>query len=176
MTPNAPRPLILTLTLEPALADPLNELRKEHFPPERNVLDAHVTLFHALPGEHGDAVRRDLEVRCEATPAFEVRVPRLRRWGKGVFAELVSPALLSFRGDLAARWGDLLTPQDRRPFRPHVTIQNKVSEGVAQALFEALEPTWRPLIGGATGAALWHYAGGPWEGAASFRFSDVVPD
>ncbi len=168
--PNAHRPLILTLTLEPVLADPLNALRKEHFPPERNFLDAHVTLFHALPGEQEESVRRELEAHCTATTPFWVRVPHVRQWGKGVFAELVSPDLLGFRQDLAARWDDLLTPQDRRPFKPHVTVQNKVPEGEAQTLFRILEPTWRPLSGKATGTALWYYAGGPWEAAASFRF------
>lgn len=168
--PNARRPLILTLTLEPALADPLNALRKRHFPPERNFLDAHVTLFHALPGEHEETVRRALEALCAATPPFEVRVPRVRQWGKGVFAELVSPDLLGFRTDLAARWDDLLTPQDRRSFKPHVTVQNKVPENEAQALYGTLGPTWKPLSGKATGTELWHYAGGPWEAAASFRF------
>ena len=168
--PHAPRPLILTLILEPALADPLNALRRKHFPPERNFLDAHVTLFHALPGEHEKTIRRELEAFCTATPAFEVRVPRVRQWGKGVFAELSSPDLLGFRAELAARWDDLLTPQDRRPFKPHVTVQNKVPEAEAQALYRALGPTWTPLSGRATGAALWTYAGGPWEAAASFRF------
>lgn len=168
--PNAPRPLILTLTLEPALADPLNALRKEHFPPERNFLDAHVTLFHALPGEHEEAVRRELEALCTATPVFEVRVPRVRQSGRGLFAELASPDLLNFRQDLAARWDDLLTPQDRRPFKPHVTVQNKVAEGEAQALHRVLGPTWTPLSGKATGTELWHYAGGPWEAAASLHF------
>lgn len=170
MPPEDAKPLILTLTLEPALADPLNDLRKQHFPPERNFLDAHVTLFHALPGEHEAAIRQGLEALCAATPAFEVRVPRIRRWGKGVFAELASPGLLGFREALAARWADLLTPQDRRPFKPHVTVQNKVPESEAQALYAVLEPTWKPLSGSATGAALWYYAGGPWEASASFSF------
>lgn len=165
------RPLILTLTLEPALAEPLNELRRRHFPPERNFLDAHVTLFHALPGTHERTIRQDLEAHCSATPAFEVRVPRIRQWGRGVFAELTSPELHGFRGDLAALWGDLLTPQDRRAFKPHVTVQNKVPEAEAQALYAALEPRWRPLSGRATGAELWVYAGGPWEGAAAFSFA-----
>ena len=131
--PNAPRPLILTLTLEPALADPLNALRRKHFPPERNFLDAHVTLFHALPGEHEETVRRGLEALCAATPAFGVRVPRVRQWGKGVFAELSSPDLLTFRQDLAARWDDLLTPQE---YQVAITVASgATNRETANALF-----------------------------------------
>lgn len=170
MTTPSARPLILTLSLEPALAEPLNELRRRHFPSERNFLAAHVTLFHALPGAHEQSVRADLEALCSATPAFVVTVPRIRHWGKGVFAELESPALLEFRGELAARWGALLTPQDKRTFRPHVTVQNKVPEAQAQTLYDALAPVWQPLSGCATGAELWFYAGGPWESVAAFPF------
>lgn len=165
-----PRPLILTLALEPALAEPLNQFRARHFPPERNVLAAHVTLFHALPGEQEARVQADLEEVCSSTPAFTVEVPRVRRWGKGVFAEVRSAELLGFRERLAGRWGALLTPQDQRKFTPHVTIQNKVPESEAEALYRALAPTWQPLAGGATGAALWRYVGGPWEPLGTFSF------
>jgi hypothetical protein len=44
-------PLILTLEMDTHSFEILDALRKKHFPPERNVLDAHITLFHKLPGE-----------------------------------------------------------------------------------------------------------------------------
>mgnify|MGYP004351873915 CR=1 FL=1 len=42
-------PLILTAQLPADLHRWATALRTEHFPPERNYLEAHVTLFHALP-------------------------------------------------------------------------------------------------------------------------------
>lgn len=42
-------PLILTAMLPNDLHGWATELRNRHFPPERNHLQAHVTLFHAIP-------------------------------------------------------------------------------------------------------------------------------
>ena len=53
-------PLILTAQLPPDLHSWATRLRDEHFPPERNYLEAHVTLFHALPGQCEDEARRFL--------------------------------------------------------------------------------------------------------------------
>ena len=38
------RPLILSAVLDPLVQGRLDALRRAHFPPERNHLDAHVTL------------------------------------------------------------------------------------------------------------------------------------
>lgn len=165
------QPFILTLILEPSLAQPLNALRKAHFPAERNFLDAHVTLFHALPNDQETMLRRDLATVCAQTPAFAVVFPELKSWGKGVFAPLEAPDLLRVRENLVERWQDLLTPQDRQGYKPHVTIQNKVAKEEAQALYEALAPTWHPLTGRSLGLTLWRYAGGPWKFAESFGFT-----
>ena len=43
-------PLIVTAQLPEGLQGWATGLRNAHFPPERNHLAAHVTLFHALPG------------------------------------------------------------------------------------------------------------------------------
>lgn len=163
-------PFILTLRLEADLFGPLDALRRAHFPPERNHVPAHVTLFHALPGDHEVRLKRDLEAVCTACSGFELHLPRVRRWGKGVFAPVESSGLLALRAALAVQWDDLLTPQDRRPYRPHVTLQNKVSEATARALYETLAPAWVPLKGQATGLELWRYLGGPWGFVASFEF------
>ena len=49
-------PLILSAVLDAPVQERLDALRRAHFPPERNHLDAHVTLFHHLPGAEEDAV------------------------------------------------------------------------------------------------------------------------
>lgn len=165
------QPFILTLALDDYLSRTLNALREKHFPKKRNFLDAHVTLFHALPGDREAALRHDLSAVCSKTPAFGVTLPRLHHWAKGVFAELESPALLGVRAQLADRWGGLLTRQDRQGYQPHVTIQNKVAKDEARALYETLTPEWQPLTGDALGLELWRYAGGPWVFAGSFGFN-----
>ena len=42
-------PLVLTLLLDADTQAWLDSLRRAHFPPERNLVPAHVTLFHACP-------------------------------------------------------------------------------------------------------------------------------
>lgn len=50
-------PLILALKLEQPAFERLDALRRAYFPPERNVIPAHLTLFHALPGDQEAAIR-----------------------------------------------------------------------------------------------------------------------
>ncbi len=168
---NSAQPFILTLRLEPALAATLTVLRRAHFPEERNYLDAHVTLFHALPSSQEATLRRDLNDICTQAQTFNVGFPELKHWGKGVFVRLESPDLLEVREKLAERWHDYLTPQDQQSYRPHVTVQNKVPKDEAKALYETLAPSWQPLTGKALGLSLWRYAGGPWTFAEPFEFT-----
>ena len=167
------RPLILTLQLEPAAQERFDALRRAHFPPERNHLQAHVTLFHALPADEQVRLREDL-AEVAQRPAYEVQVTRVRSLGRGVAYDLQSPALAAQRAELARRWRPWLTPQDARPHAPHVTVQNKVEPGVARALLAELQAGFVPYAVTATGLALWRYLGGPWEPLGAYRFSPTA--
>lgn len=162
-------PLILTLTLDAAAQSRFDALRTAHFPPERNHLAAHITLFHALPGEHQGAVLTDLAAEVRRPP-FPVRVSGLRSLGRGVAYVLQSPELDRVRAALAERWQPWLTPQDSRRHSPHVTVQNKVAPDVARALLAELSRDFSPYDVQADGLALWRYLGGPWEPVALLPF------
>ena len=153
-------PLILTLALDEESQARFDALRTTHFPPERNRVGAHVTLFHALPDALG--VREDVR-RAAAVPGFDVRVARLRSLGRGVAYVLESAELTALRRDLASAWAPLLTPQDRQAHAPHVTVQNKVTPARARALLAELSAGFVPYDVRATGLAVWRYLGGPWE-------------
>ena len=73
----ADAPLILTAELPEDLHARFTDLRTEHFPPERNYLEAHVTLFHALPAQCEDEVRRYLARLVGETAPVEGRVEGL---------------------------------------------------------------------------------------------------
>jgi 2'-5' RNA ligase len=163
-------PLILTLSLDPLLYAHLNALRKTHFPPARNFLNAHVTLFHHLPGEAKNRIADHLQDLCLKTQAFPLQLPTLRFLGKGVAVDLLAPPLLQLHQDLATPWSPWLTPQDRQRYHPHVTLQNKVDPIAARTLFTQLSTTWQPLHGHATGLQLWWYRGGPWQSCQDFNF------
>lgn len=170
MTPTA---LILTLQMDPASAERFTRLRQVHFPPERNWLAAHVTLFHALPLENLDDVLRDVADLAAGKDRFEMSVDRLLFLGCGVAYALSSPEAVSLRSHLAARWKNVLSRQDLAwQGRLHITVQNKVEPLIARALHTELSRGFVPSQIGATGIQVWNYVGGPWEPVATFPFAD----
>lgn len=164
-------PLILSLKFDDQTFAVVDALRMQHFPPERNVLPAHVTLFHALPGEHELAVQDTLESIVAETPRFHLLLPSVRLFGKGVALDVDCPPLLHLRSRLAAAWRGWLGRQDQQPYRPHITIQNKVTPEEAKRLYQQLSATWQPLHGQATALLLWRYVGGPWEFVFEYAFA-----
>jgi 2'-5' RNA ligase len=163
------RPLIVSLLLDDEAQGRFDRLREEHFPPERNHLSAHVTLFHALPGDRLDAVRADLAAAADREP-FDVDVTGVRFLGRGVAFSLASAELSGLRSGLASAWQPWLTPQDRQKHSPHVTVQNKVDPAVARALHDRLLAGFVPCRVRARGLGLWRYLGGPWEPVEEFAF------
>lgn len=163
-------PLIVTLRLDDESSRLFDRERRRYFPPERNFLRAHVTLFHKLPRENEDFVRAVLEETASRTLTFPVGVTGLRSLGRGVAYELFSEELARLRTKLTARFTDLLTAQDRQGFRPHVTVQNKVTPQAARALLVQLEAGFSPWEAEGRGLDLWAYRGGPWEALGFFSF------
>lgn len=160
--PSPPAPIIVSALLAPADFAWADGLRRAHFPPERNHLAAHLTLFHHLPPSSEGELRQRLAqaTRRPRPPATATGVMNL---GRGVAIRIASPELAAIRAELAEAFTGLLTPQDMGGWRPHVTVQNKVEPAAARALLAELEalPWPRPLA--IAGLACWFYRGGPWE-------------
>jgi 2'-5' RNA ligase len=173
---SAPRPLIVTLALDAESQARLEAERREFFPVHRNQIPAHVSLFHALPGEEEAAVRGLLEQVASRTARFPVQVDSLMQLGRGVAYRLRSDALHALHTELRQAWLSWLTPQDRQGFRPHVVVQNKVSPADAKALYARLSAGFVPWQGTAAGILLWRYEGGPWTAAGSFGFKPGSPE
>ncbi len=164
-------PLILTLMLDAGTQAWLDALRRAHFPPERNLVPAHVTLFHALPADGLVAVIAALAEVCRGAAPSAVRIGPPRFLGRGVALEVAAPEAAALRARLAARWRDRLTPQDRQGWRPHATVQNKAAPERARALHAELAAGLPAREGRAEGLLLWRYRGGPWEPAGRFGFT-----
>jgi 2'-5' RNA ligase len=163
-------PLILTLKLDQTTFEQANTLRQQYFPPERNFLPAHVTLFHALPGDQYFSIHQTLQTLCFQTSRMSLHLPTLRFLGKGVAIEISSPEFIQLRQTLAKTWSKWLSVQDQQGYRPHITVQNKVAPEAARRLHKQLMDEWQPLNGYAEGLLLWYYRGGPWELADEFSF------
>ncbi|HTI31023.1 MAG TPA: 2'-5' RNA ligase family protein [Sphingomonas sp.] len=162
-------PIIVTATFGDADLAWLDAQRREHFPPERNHLHAHLTMFHHLPPsverEIRDALKNEVRV---ASP--HARLTGLINLGRGVAYRVESAGLSDIRARMSERFATLLTPQDSASWRPHITVQNKVAPEQARALLTDLTANFvpRPLV--IAGLAAHWYRGGPWDLLASYRF------
>lgn len=165
-------PLILTLSLDAEAQQHFDQLRTSHFPPARNYLRAHVTLFHHLPGADYAAVVARLGTVAAATPELTLRVAGVRFLGQGVAYTLENVALQHLHRELQTIWAPTLRPQDLQPLRPHITVQNKVPSATARALYEELTAGFEPHTITGTGLALWAYRNGPWDLLDRFAFSE----
>lgn len=163
-------PLILTAELPPDLHRWATALRNAHFPPERNYLEAHVTLFHALPAQIEDEARTLLARLAGERVAVPARLEGVMNLGRGTALALSSPAMLELRAHIAEHFRGLLTTQDGHPPRLHVTVQNKVSPAEAKVLQAQLAGMVRPRDFAFPGLALFRYRGGPWEPVRRFAF------
>lgn len=90
--------------------------------------------------------------------------------GGGVAFRVVSLELDRIRGQLAEDFHGLLSAQDSGGWRPHITIQDKVSPRRARALIAALEREFRSRPLTVSGLGLHRYLGGPWERLAAYSF------
>ena len=161
--------LIVTAELAPPDFAWLDKLRRAHFPPERNQLPAHLTMFHALPPSVEREVRAIL-ARLGAQPPPRASIEGLMNLGGGVAFRVASQDLDNIRQELALDFHGLLSAQDCGGWRPHVTIQNKVPPKEARALLARMELDFRPRPLAISGLGLHRYLGGPWEKLAIVPF------
>ncbi len=162
-------PLIVTALFGDADFAFFDGLRRRHYPPKRNVLRAHLTLFHHLPISIEQELATHLkQVTKEAAP--QASLLGLMSLGRGVAYRIRSDDLDGIRADIAARFAPLLIPQDKAGWRPHVTVQNKVDPPDARRLMAELQMGFQPRPVTIAGLAIWHYLGGPWQLSGAWRF------
>jgi hypothetical protein len=90
--------------------------------------------------------------------------------GGGVAYRIVSDELDALRNMLLDHFHGLLGPADAGGWRPHVTIQNKVTDKEARHLLRTLASRFRPRTLAVRALGLHRYAGGPWETLAVYPF------
>lgn len=132
-------------------------------------MPAHLTLFHQL------APSLELELRHRIGEFAALPPPRavltgIMDLGQGTAFRVESDELEDIRADLADAFRTMLMPQDKAPWRPHVTVQNKVQRHEAIALQKVLQLGSFPRPLGIHGLALWRYVDGPWEPVRDYPF------
>ena len=148
----------------------LDALRRRHYPPDRNRVEAHLTLFRTLPPSAEDEARRSLDRAAASQRPPEAQIAGVMDLDSGVALRIVSPELERVRDELAAEFRGLLTSQDVGRWTPHVTIQNKVEPRVARALMRELRASFEPRAIAITGLKLVRYSEMGWAPVDAFRF------
>ena len=162
-------PIIVTALIGEPDFTALDSLRRRHFPPERNHLRAHLTMFHHLPPSCEAELLQLLRDEARGNKPT-ARLSALINLGGGVAFRVESPDLEDIRARIAGRFAPMLMPQDRNPWRAHVTVQNKVKAPEARTLLDQLSADFQPRALKISGLAAWYYRGGPWETIAAYAF------
>jgi len=158
---------ILTAEMDETSFAWLDGLRREHFPPDRNFLSAHLTLFHRLSPAQVARLRL-IERPCAPV---ELRFDRVVFLGFGVALRVRSAELEQLRNKIRTMIGGEFSRQDTQTWMPHVTVQNKVTAESARQLHHALARGFSERVGAATGLLIWQYLGGPWTLADRIAFT-----
>lgn len=162
-------PIIVTATFGDGDNGWLQEMRRAHYPPERNQVPAHLTLFrHLPPGIEAELGRRLAD--ATAVPPPRAAIAGIIDLGEGTAFRIESEQLEAIRTEIADAFHGLLIPQDSAPWRPHITIQNKVEPRTAKALQQHLRATFEPRPMAIKGLASWRYLAGPWQPIRSHAF------
>ncbi len=158
---NASMTLILTLKLNVSLQNFFTHERQCFYPSKRNIVPAHVMLFHQLPEDAFLSIQNTLnELTAQHTCQF-VQVSGIQFLGCGNAYRLSFDQTVFLK--LRQRWFAQLIPQDKQRWQPHVTVQNKVSATKARLLNQTLNNRFSPLYGNIIGFELWRYMHGPWQ-------------
>lgn len=163
-------PFIVTAELPRDVFAWADGLRRAHFPPERNKLEAHVTLFHAMAPSLFEELKPLLKRVVAGHPPQPARVTGVIAMDKATALGIESPGMAAIREDIAEHFHGALTAQDNHPLRLHITVQNKVSVEVARALRAELARVIKPRDFAFTGLGLHIYRGGPWEAVGRWPF------
>ncbi len=155
--------LILTTALDAKSFEHFDELRERYYPKERNLVPAHVIMFHALPTNHEPRIRDIVIHWCDRTPVLAGKVTRPRKLSEGVAFEIEATELTLLQFKLKEAFGGWCTAQDRLPFKPQVTIANRVPPAEARLLFETMQLRHQPFEVRFEGIEIWRYTGGPWQ-------------
>lgn len=184
---------ILTFLTDKPHQDRMTALREKYFPPHRNKLDAHLTLFHALPGSRLEStIIPKIEEVARKTAPFTITlkgaIKQVVRLGKGGVALSIprpqgGKEAKRVQHELQDTWRSLgiLSPQDRKGSSkfPHYTIANKLDAGRTKEEADAKVMEVKTLLraeyvndeGVVEGLGLWEYLdGGEWRWVRRFDF------
>lgn len=161
--------MIITLKLDTASHLHFAELRKKFYPAYCNYVDAHVSLFHHVKAD-ADVIESCVKTLALHHP-IKLSVTGVCNFKKGVAYEIVSEELMSLHQQMQAMLAPYLISKDRKTFRPHITVQNRVTAFKASQTAAALCAQFSPYEIRAMGLSVWTFERGPWKHVRDILFS-----
>ncbi|KAK4553087.1 hypothetical protein LTR86_009814 [Recurvomyces mirabilis] len=154
---------ILTLQTDKPHHDRMTALRKKYFPPRLNKLEAHLTLFHALPQSKLDsAILPTIQDVVAKNHPFKVTVTKPFRLRHGIALSIpkheCGSKIQGIHRALQVPWKDQgwLSEQDAGGMQAHYTIMNKVdSDAEVVDAFDEVSREFRGDEGTVEGLGLW---------------------
>ncbi|KAF4969071.1 hypothetical protein FSARC_3633 [Fusarium sarcochroum] len=171
---------ILTLLTDNRHHEAMTALRRQWFPSRVLKVDAHVTLFHALPESKLSEIKQDISAIAERTEKFGIELANnnVFEMGKGVGINVSNhnhgqTKAANIRAELRNKWEPFLSDQDRREkWKGHYTIMNKEDDKErVQKCLAYLKDGHAQSKGTVEGLSLWLYDRGWWKEAEVFKFS-----
>ena len=163
-------PFIVTAELPADLFAWADALRREHFPPERNKLEAHVTLFHSFAPSLRDELPAFLARLAGRYAPPQARQEGLMNLGTGTALAIESAGMLAIRAEVADHFHGMLTAQDMHEPRLHITIQNKVTPREARDLQRDFAPYLKLRKFAFAGLGLHLYRETHWDAVGRWPF------
>ncbi len=165
-----PAPFIVTAELPPDVLAWADVMRRQHYPPERNRLAAHVTLFHSFAPSLRDELRGVLAATAGEFAAPSATINGTLDFGNGTALAITSSGMDQIRALIAEHFHGALTAQDLHEPRLHITIQNKVIRRLAIALQQELAVSLGARDFAFRGLALQIYRTTHWETLGKWPF------
>ena len=173
---------VLTLFTDKKHHEYMTALRRQWFPQHLLKVDAHVTLFHALPGSKLAEIKQDISAIAAGTKKFPIVVDTegVFEMGKGVGINVSTSGGGQYkpggiRRELREKWQPFLSKQDNgKNWKAHYTIMNKQDDQEEKRkCLEYLNEGHANHAGTVEGLSLWLYDKGRWRPNEVWKFMDI---
>ena len=161
--------IILTLLMDEKSQAFFDAQRKLYFPAYANFTNAHVTLFHCLP--NSEFIFKTMEENCKKTATFSVEVNDVFNINNFNAYKIISKDIISLHKNLQIQFKHFLSQKDLKPIKPHITIQNKVTDYKAKKTHEIIKENFSPFNASVLGISCWYFTKNNWEKKEDYLFS-----
>lgn len=162
--------LIVTLKIEDNRQAFFEEQRKFFYPDFCNFVPAHLTYFHAAPNTE---MFLDALKKIASTPPILMETAAVLPFTNGMAYAANNEYLQHFHALLQQNFSNDLSGKDKKIWKPHITIQNKVTAFRAHKNYQELSLNFEPFSFRVEGFSIYEYAKKNWAFKLFFPFQPL---